>query len=192
MKQLSHTSIPRIVTIEEEDDSIFIVMDFVDGMSVKGWLMKKGSVEQSVAIAWMKQVCGVMIYLHTRKNPIIYRDMKPDNIMIQNDGNIKVLDFGISEIITPDNKVIKEALGTKGFAAPEQKKRGLPYDLRSDIYAIGRTMYYMLSGINPSVIEGELKPLRQINQSISVGIERIVNKCMQENPDDRYSWGHWE
>lgn len=186
MKSLNHSSIPRIVTIEEEDDSIFIIMDYVDGLSVKDWLLRKGRVDQSVTVSWMKQVCGVMIYLHTRKNPIFYRDMKPDNIMIQSDGNIKVLDFGISEVITENNKIITEALGTKGFAAPEQKKKGLPYDLRSDIFAIGRTMYYMLTGLNPSVLGDDLKDIREVNTGISVGLGAIVNKCMEKDVNKRY------
>lgn len=187
MKSLSHSSIPRIVSIDTEGDSIFIVMDFVDGISVKDWLVRRGSVEQTVAVAWMKQVCNVLLYLHTRKNPIFYRDMKPDNIMVQSDGNIKLLDFGISEIITKDNMVIKEALGTRGFAAPEQKVKGSPYDLRSDIFGVGRTMYYMLTGLNPSVIgEQNLRGIREVNPSVSIGLERVVNKCMEEDVNKRY------
>ena len=187
MKSLSHSSIPRIVSIDTEGDSIFIVMDFVDGISVKDWLVRRESVEQTVAVAWMKQVCNVLLYLHTRKNPIFYRDMKPDNIMVQSDGNIKLLDFGISEIITKDNMVIKEALGTRGFAAPEQKVKGSPYDLRSDIFGVGRTMYYMLTGLNPSVIgEKNLRGIREVNPSVSIGLERVVNKCMEEDVNKRY------
>lgn len=186
MKSLNHASIPRIVTMEEDGDSIFIVMDYVDGLSIKDWLVKKGRVDQTVTVSWMKQVCGVIGYLHSRKNPIFYRDMKPDNIMIQSDGNIKVLDFGISEVLTENNKVIKEALGTKGYAAPEQKKKGMPYDLRSDIFAMGRTMYYMLTGLNPSVVGEDLQDVRVVNQSISVGLGAIVNKCMAQDPNDRY------
>lgn len=187
MKSLSHSSIPRIVSIDTEGDSIFIVMDFVDGISVKDWLVRRGSVEQTVAVAWMKQVCNVLLYLHTRKNPIFYRDMKPDNIMVQSDGNIKLLDFGISEIITKDNMIIKEALGTRGFAAPEQKVKGSPYDLRSDIFGVGRTMYYMLTGLNPSVIgEQNLRGIREVNPSVSIGLERVVNKCMEEDVNKRY------
>lgn len=185
MKSLNHSSIPRIVTIEEEGDSIFIVMDYVDGVSVKKWLIDKGRIDQNIVVTWMKQVCAVMIYLHNRKRPIFYRDMKPDNIMIQSDGNIKLLDFGISVVLTSDNKVIKEALGTPGYAAPEQRKKGLPYDLRSDIYAFGRTMYYMLTGLNPSIIK-DIKPMREIDSSLSLGLEGIVDKCTKENPDDRY------
>lgn len=186
MKRLSHASIPRITTIEEDGDSIFIVMDYVDGLSVKEWLIRKGSVEQKTAVSWIKQVCGVMIYLHNREQPIFYRDMKPDNIMIQSDGNIRVIDFGISEVMTEKNKVIKEALGTRGFAAPEQKKKGLPYDLRSDIFGIGRTLYYMLTGLNPSVLNENLTPIREVNPSISVGLEKVVNKCMEPDVNNRY------
>lgn len=185
MKSLNHSSIPRIVTIEAEGDTIFIVMDYVDGISVKKWLLDKGRIDQNVAVTWMKQVCAVMIYLHNRRKPIFYRDMKPDNIMIQSDGNIKLLDFGISVVITEENSTIKEALGTPGYAAPEQKKKGLPYDLRSDIYAFGKTMYYMLTGLNPSIIK-DLKPMRSIDSSISLGLEYIVGKCIDEDPDKRY------
>lgn len=189
MKGLSHSNIPRIVLIEKEGDSIFIIMDYVDGMSVKHWLMKSktGRVPQDIAISWMKQICQVMMYLHNRPNPIFYRDMKPDNVMIQSDGSIKLLDFGISIVIKEEGQKIERALGTKGYAAPEQSKRGNVCDLRSDIYAMGKTMYYMLTGLNPSQIPKEkLKPIREIDSSISMGIDAIVTKCCQENPDDRY------
>lgn len=187
MKSLNHSGIPRIVTIEQEGDSIFIVMDYVDGMSIKSWIQRKGRVKQDVAVIWMKQICQIMIYLHNRKYPIFYRDMKPDNVMIQSDGNIKLLDFGISIVIKEPNQKIDRALGTRGYAAPEQSKRGNVCDLRSDIYAMGKTLYYMLTGLNPSQLKpDQLKSVRDIDSSISVGLEKIVNKCIQPNPDDRY------
>ena len=83
MKGLNHPSIPRITTIEEEGDSVFIIMDYVDGMSIKSWLNKKGKISQDVAVVWVKQITQVLVYLHNRKQPIFYRDMKPDNVMIQ-------------------------------------------------------------------------------------------------------------
>lgn len=187
MKGLNHSSIPRIVTIEGDGDSLFIVMDYVDGVSLKAWIRKKQRIKQDVAVTWMKQICQVMIYLHNRPEPIFYRDMKPDNVMLQSDGNIKVLDFGISVVIKEPGQKIKKALGTAGYAAPEQSKSGLPCDLRSDIYAMGKTMYYMLTGLNPSRIpKDKIRPVRDIDSSISIGIEKIVDKCTQENPDDRY------
>lgn len=188
MKSLNHTSIPRITTIEQDGDSIFIIMDYVDGMSVKSWLMRRGKISQDVVVSWMKQITQVVMYLHNRKQPIFYRDMKPDNVMIQGDGNIKLLDFGISVVIKEPGQVIEKALGTDGYAAPEQRRRGNVCDLRSDIYAMGKTMYYMLTGINPSQIPKDtpLRSVREVDSSISIGLEQIVNKCIQENPDDRY------
>lgn len=187
MKGLNHSGIPRIVTIEEDGDSLFIIMDYVDGVSIKSWIQKKQRIKQDVVVTWMRQICQVMIYLHNRPQPIFYRDMKPDNVMIQSDGNIKVLDFGISVVIKEPGQKIVKALGTKGYAAPEQSKSGMPCDLRSDIYAMGKTMYYMLTGLNPSRIpKDKIRPVRDIDSSISVGIEKIVDKCTQEDPNDRY------
>lgn len=187
MKGLNHASIPRIVTIEDEGDSTFIVMDYVDGVSIKAWLVKKGKINQDVVVTWMKQICQVMMYLHNRKHPIFYRDMKPDNVMIQRDGNIKLLDFGISVVLKEKGQKIDKALGTKGYAAPEQSKKGNICDLRSDIYAMGKTMYYMLTGINPSQIPKEkLKSVRELDSSISIGLNSIVEKCVKDNPDERY------
>lgn len=187
MKTLDHVGIPRITTIEEEGDSLFIIMDYVDGMSMKAWLVQKGKIPQDVTLLWMRQITQTMMYLHNRKNPIFYRDMKPDNVMIQTDGNLKLLDFGISMVLKGKDDVIEKALGTKGYAAPEQSKRGLKCDLRSDIYAMGKTMYYMLTGINPSQVEKDkLKRVREVDPTIDEEVEAIVEKCCQENPDKRY------
>lgn len=187
MKTLDHVGIPRITTIEEEGDSLFIIMDYVDGMSMKAWLVQNGRISQDVTLLWMRQITQTMMYLHNRRNPIFYRDMKPDNVMIQTDGNLKLLDFGISMVLTGKDDVITKALGTKGYAAPEQSKRGMKCDLRSDIYAMGKTMYFMLTGVNPSQVKpGEEKRVREINPVVDEEIEAIVEKCCQEDPNKRY------
>lgn len=186
MKRLNHSSIPRIVTMEEDGDTLFIVMDYVDGLSIKDWLTNKGIIKQSVAVNWVKQVCGILIYLHNRKEPIIYLDLKPENIMIQEDGNIKVLDFGISHVTKEGYYIVTQPLGTKGYAPPEQRKVGNKVDARSDIYALGKTLYHMLTGIHPGIVKGELKPLKEVNSNLSMGLEVIINKCIQKDPKDRY------
>lgn len=191
MKGLNHANIPRIVTIERDGDSVFIVMDYVDGMSIKDWVMSRksgnGRVPLDIAISWMKQICQVMMYLHNRKQPILYRDMKPDNVMIQSDGNIKVLDFGTAVVIKSPDQKIERALGTRGYAAPEQSKRGNVCDLRSDIYGMGKTFYYMLTGISPSQIDdSKILPIREIDSSIPIGIVKIVDKCCEKDPNKRY------
>lgn len=188
LKSLNNSGIPRIVTSEEEGDSLFIVMDYVDGISVREYMRRHGAIKQDVAVKWIKQVCNILSYLHNRKHPIFYRDMKPDNIMIQEDMSIKLLDFGISVVITSEDTVIKKGdnLGTQGYAAPEQGVVGNKYDLRSDIYSLGMTMYHMLTGISPSVAKGKLRPIREVNSSLSKGLEVVVGKCIMRNPDDRY------
>ena len=192
MKDLNHANIPRIVNIEDEKNSKFIVMDYVDGYSIRDWMDKKGGlIDQQTTVAWMAQVCKVLIYLHKREKPIFYRDMKPSNIMVQSDGSIKLLDFGVSVVIKdpsdgPKDKT--ELLGTRGYAPPEQRRVGIPYDLRSDIYALGQTMYSMLTGCDPSTLgkNDEQRPLREWNPSVSVGLENIINKCIARDPNDRY------
>lgn len=188
MRGLNHPNIPRIVTIEEEGSSIFIVMDFVEGKSLKSILESRGTLDQDQAVSIMTQVARVMLYLHEQKNPIIYRDLKPSNIMLLKNGTIRVLDFGISEEINEDNKVVTEALGTWGFAAPEQVEKGTKYDLRSDIFSYGRTFYNLMTGVAPPRnLKEPLIPIRSINSSVSVGLESFINKCMSLNPDDRFS-----
>lgn len=189
MKGLNHPNIPRITTMEEDKsfDSLFIIMDYVEGVSAKEHVKKYGCIEQKRAVHWMKQVARVMMYLHVRENPIVYRDMKPENIMIMPDfKNVRVLDFGISDIITPDNQCVKEALGTKGYAAPEQKKRGVPYDIRCDIYAFGRTLFNLLTGLSPVAFKGDLPSIRETNPGLSEGLDIIIKKCTEYDPEDRY------
>lgn len=187
MKSLNHPKIPRITTIDEEGDSIFIIMDYIDGISVKSHIAKNGRIPQDTVVNWTIQVVEVLSYLHSRKKPIFYRDMKPDNIMVRGNGDIAIIDFGISIVIEEPNQVIDKPLGTKGYAAPGQSKRGSPVDLRDDIYSLGRTMYCMLTGINPSLVkEDKLRNLKELVPNISTGVEHIVNKCMQPDPNMRY------
>ena len=119
MRGLNHANIPRITTIEDEGNSLFIVEDFIEGKSLGAVLKDYPSgLPMKLAVPWMKQMTQIILYLHRLPNPIFYRDMKPDNFMVQSDGTIKLLDFGISiEVKTPDQK-IEKAMGTRGYAAP--------------------------------------------------------------------------
>lgn len=197
MKNLNHPNIPRIVTMEKDGDSLFIIMDYITGSSIWEKICDLHRIPQNIAVDWMKQICQVMMYLHNRKNPIFYRDMKPENVMIQNDGSVKLLDFGISLVLKESGQRIAERdnVGTIGYAAPEQRKVGNIADIRGDIYAMGRTFYAMLTGLDLSAIEKEskkrgvevvLKPVRELDSSISVGIEKIITKCCQPDPEKRY------
>ena len=190
LRKLSNPNIPRIVQIAVEDDSLIIIMDWIEGITLSKYIDRHRNVSPNLAINWMKQLCKIMIYLHSKsqtKNPVFYRDMKSDNIIIQSDNSVKILDFGVSVIIDKEPKYPNYPAGTIGFAPPEQRKKDLPCDLRSDIYATGMTFYHMLTGINPANFEGqELKPVSMLAPDVPTGLERIVSKCIRKDPNDRY------
>lgn len=186
LKKLSHPSLPSIIDVIDTADSFIIIMDYIQGNSLSYALSEYGAQNQEMVIEWAKQLCDVLDYLHTRTPPIIYRDMKPANIMLKPDGNITLIDFGTAREYKEKNLADTTCLGTVGYAAPEQFGGQGQTDARTDIYCLGATLYHLVTGINPSEPPYEIKPIRQINDTLSSGLERIIQKCTQRNPDDRY------
>lgn len=185
MKRLDHPAIPRIVDIidKEDDPQIYIVMDYVEGESLDKVLEEWGAQSEEVVIDWAKQICDTLAYLHSQKPPIIYRDMKPANIMLKPEGNLKIIDFGISREYKEQNLADTTILGTKGYAPPEQFG-SRQTDPRSDIYALGMTMHHLVTGVDPK--KNDYVPIRQWNPELSDGLEIIIDKCVQMDPNDRY------
>ena len=186
MKKLDHPSLPRIVDIIENANLIYVVMDYVEGESLDKVLDEYGAQPQEMVLEWAKQLCEVLDYLHTSKPPIVYRDMKPANVVLQPNGNIKLLDFGIAREYKETNLADTVSLGTKGYAAPEQFGGKGQTDARTDVHCLGVTLYHLVTGQNPCEPPYELYPIRHWNKSLSGGLERIIQKCTQLNPDDRY------
>ena len=146
MKKLDYPSLPRIVDIIEKENVIYVVMDYIEGETLSSVLSKEGAQPQEVVIEWAKELCRVLDYLHTQNPPIIYRDMKPANIMLQPNGNIKLIDFGIAREYKEQNLADTVSLGTKGYAAPEQFGGKGQTDARTDVYCLGVTLYHLLTG----------------------------------------------
>lgn len=186
MKKLDHSSLPRIVDIINRDDVIYVVMDYIEGEPLSNILKKEGAQPQETVIEWAKDLCSVLDYLHTRKPAIIYRDMKPANVMLQPNGNIKLIDFGIAREYKEQNLADTVSLGTKGYAAPEQFGGKGQTDARTDVYCLGVTLYHLLTGKNPCEPPYEIYPIRYWNPLLSSGLEAIIQKCTQLNPEDRY------
>ena len=186
IKKLDHPALPRIVDIIDKEDIIYVVMDYIEGEPLNSVLAKYGAQPQETVIEWAKQLCLVLDYLHTRKPPIIYRDMKPANVMLQPDGNIKLIDFGIAREYKEQNLADTVSLGTKGYAAPEQFGGKGQTDARTDVYCLGVTLYHLLTGQNPCEPPYEIYPIRYWNPQLSSGLEAIILKCTQMNPQDRY------
>lgn len=186
MKRLDHPCLPRIVDIIDKDDVIYVIMDYIEGEPLSKILEKEGAQEQETVIEWAEDLCGVLDYLHTQDPPIIYRDMKPANIMLQPNGNIKLIDFGIAREYKEQNLEDTVSLGTKGYAAPEQFGGKGQTDQRTDIYCLGVTLYHLVTGKNPCEPPYEIYPIRYWDPKLSAGLESIILKCTQLNPEDRY------
>ncbi len=186
LKKLRHAHLPSIVDVIDQDENLLIVMDYIEGNTLDHLLKEEGAQQQEKVVDWAIQLCDVLDYLHTRTTPIIYRDMKPSNIMLKSDGNVVLIDFGTAREFKERNAADTTCLGTQGYAAPEQFGGMGQTDARTDIYCLGATLYHLVTGHNPSEPPYEIMPITKWNSKLSTGLERIIQKCTQKNPVDRY------
>lgn len=186
LKTLHHPCLPSIVDVIDEKERFLIVMDYIEGNSLQQALDDYGAQPQDKVIAWAEQICDVLQYLHSRKPAIIYRDIKPANIILKPDGRITLIDFGTAREYKDDTVEDTICLGTRGYAAPEQFGGMGQTDERTDIYCLGTTVYHLLTGHNPSKPPYELYPIRHWDPQLSSGLEEIILKCTKMNPSDRY------
>ena len=194
LAKLTNPRIPRITDIVEDaekDDFFYVVMDYVEGETLQHYVRRKGPQSQERVVEWAKSLCDVLRYLHNpekERRAIIFRDMKPGNIMLKSDNDIVLFDFGIAVEMSGEYVINTDVGYTPGYAAPEQKKRGERIDQRVDIYGLGATMFSLLTGISPGSKEGNenLAHIRTIRPEIAPGLEEIIAKCTAEKPNDRY------
>lgn len=206
MKKLSHPSIPRIVSLEQTKDKIIIVMDWVDGKSVDDWIRTSGAMPVQRGLSIIKSVCSVVSYLHNRTTPIFYRDMKPENIMYDpTSKRVMLLDFGISVEVDPSKPIPDlDRMGTRGYYDPlslgrskSQIAKNAPvryFDLRSDIYSLGWTMFSIFSGVHPANYQESKKlkgleitrDVREFSKNVPESLANVIIKATEPNPDDRY------
>lgn len=191
LKDVDHPVIPRIIDIVKHDGTICVVMDFIEGENLADKLREVESFSQDQVIEWGLELASALEYLHSMNPPIIYRDMKPSNVMLKPDGGVKLIDFGTAKTYDIENNADTTALGTRGYAAPEQfgdaQGRGIyKTDARTDIYNLGATLYHMVTGKNPQEPPYEMVPIRQVNPMLSTGLEQIILKCTKPNPNERY------
>lgn len=193
LKKLSHPNLPDIVDIIEDEDSFFIVMDYIEGKPLSKRIEESGAQPEDYVIEWAKQLCDVLDYLHTRQPAIIYRDMKPSNVMLRPDatadnpyGTVCLIDFGTAREYKGTNIQDTTCLGTIGYAAPEQFGGQGETDARTDIYCLGATLYHLVTGHSPAEPPYEMHPIRYWDESLSPGLEAIILKCIQKNPNDRF------
>lgn len=192
IKSFDHPAIPRIVDLVDESGTLYVIMDYVEGRSLSAVLATDGPQPEDEVVNWGLQLCDTLEYLHRRTPPVIYRDMKPSNVMLKPNGLVQIIDFGIAREYRDDGGSVTAAmgdtvqLGTRGYAPPEQYGGGGQTDARTDVYALGATMYTMLTGKNPAEPPYQILPLRQVDASLSPALERVIAKATQPDPVDRY------
>lgn len=186
LKKFNHPYLPGIADVIDRDDSLLIVMDYIEGNTLDRILNEFGPQPVDEVISWAKQLCEVLGYLHTRKPPVIYRDLKPSNIMLRPGGDICLIDFGTAREYKEKQTEDTTCLGTQGYAAPEQYGGQGQTDARTDIYSLGMTLYHLLTGHSAAEPPYEIRPIREWNPSLSQGLEKIIRKCTNKDPNERY------
>lgn len=184
MKDFDYPAFPRIVDIIEDDYALYLVMDYIKGKTLEEILKEEGPQPEDRVIGWGVRLCDALAYLHNRPSPIIYRDMKPSNVIMKPDGSLMIIDFGVARVFQPDKSTDTVALGTRGFAPPEQYVAQT--DERSDIYALGATLRYLLTGYSPYSYEAVDYHALYAEIGLSNKMIRILDKCTALNPDERY------
>ena len=191
---LSHPNIVSVYDVSHTDNADYIVMELIDGITLKQYLQSKAVLNWREALHFGTQICKALEHAHSRG--IIHRDIKPHNIMLLKDGSVKVADFGIARITSAQSTLTREALGSVHYISPEQAK-GSKIDCRSDLYSLGVVMYEMLTGRPPfdgdtpvSVaiqhINAKATMPREINPSIPEGLEQITMRAMESDMSVRY------
>lgn len=187
LKKLNHPALPRIIDIFQSPDFLYIVEDYFPGTSLKELIKDRQACNEEQGLVWGYQLAQILKYLHTQQpNPIIYRDLKPANVIIDAQGNARLIDFGVAREYKPEQDEDTVYIGTRGYAAPEQYAASVQTDARTDIYGLGATLYHVLTGVSPNQHPAPLAPIRQLNPDISAELAGIINKCLATDPLDRY------
>ncbi len=187
LKELDHPLIPKLAEVYTVEDKTVVVQEYIHGMTLERIVENYGAQSVEKVIDWTRQICSIIGYLHSLEPAHIYRDVKPANFILEPSGRLRIIDFGIMRIYKDGQTGDTCCLGTKGYAAPEQFGGRGQTDPRTDIYAIGITMYRLLTGQNVCERSFLLNPIEKNEPGIPSGLAYIINKCTQFNPRERYN-----
>ena len=187
LQGLSQDNLPKVYDSFSENARHYLVMDFIEGETLEQRLARAhGPLPEADVLRWADQLGAALTYLHTRKPPIIFRDLKPANVMLTPQGKIKLIDFGIARNFTPTRKRDTQALGTPGYAPPEQYGSAQT-DPRADVYALGATLYQLLTNYDVSKTPFALPPMRTRNPSVSPHVRLAIERAIRLDRNQRYA-----
>lgn len=184
LSDLRHRNLPRIVDFFEQDTQLYLVMDYVEGQTLESRLAATGPLSVNFALELCLQIADVLDYLHTRDNPIVFRDFKPGNVMLTPNDEVKLVDFGIARVFKKGASTDTKALGTPGYAAPEQYGKGQSGP-RTDLYAFGATIHHVLTGRDPTDEPFQFPPLRDFRQDLPAEFVSMLESCLQLKAEQR-------
>ncbi|HWQ30538.1 MAG TPA: serine/threonine-protein kinase [Negativicutes bacterium] len=176
LKKLYHVSLPRVVDVFRDKEGLYIVESNIEGIDLESLLNRKGNFPVKTVVDWALELCSILEYLHGfMPRPIIYRDLKPSNIMLTKGNRLVLVDFGISMEYDRYQLEDRNISGTEAYASPEQLVRGGHTDQRTDIYNMGATLYRLLGS---KALQAGGRPVRLL--------AGLIAKCMENRPEDRY------
>jgi serine/threonine protein kinase len=186
---LRHPNLPQIVDAFEAKGRHYLVMEYVEGQTLEEMLKQSpdGVFTEARVLEWAAQICDVLNYLHSHKPPVIFRDLKPANIMITPEGRVKLIDFGVARLFDPSKGTDTLKMGTVGYAPPEQYAGQGQTTPRSDVYALGATLYELLTGDNPEAHPFVFRSVRDVNRQVSTQTSLTIDKAVQLDPNARFS-----
>lgn len=188
--RLEHAGIPRIMDCIRLQEKDYMVMEYVEGINLKELVESRGSLSEEQVLDIAIQLCEILKYLHTHKNKILYLDLKPQNVMLTENGTVKLIDFGSARELEIENQTEGKSemrIGTYGYAAPElMQGKGEMLSEKTDIYSLGATLFYLLTGIDAAKPPYEIKPVREWNSMISLQTQKMISTCTQKKIDLRF------
>jgi serine/threonine protein kinase len=184
LSQLRHRNLPRIVDFFQREEQLYLVMDFIEGETLEARIARDGPIPLPFALDLCLQISDVLDYLHTRDDPVVFRDFKPGNVMLTPQDEVKLVDFGIARIFSQDKSKDTQALGTPGYAAPEQYGKGQSGP-QTDLYAFGATIHHALSGRDPTPEPFQFPSLAQFRQDLPPELVALIEACLSLKPGDR-------
>ena len=202
MARLNHPGLPRVTDYFTEGNRAFFVMQLVEGTDLAEIIARQpGPLPHKSVVAWADQLLDALIYLHSRERQIVHRDIKPHNLKVTPNGQIILLDFGLAKTESNDSGIEASSKSVFGYTpryAPLEQIQDLGTTPRSDIYALGATLYHLLTGVKPpdalaravslvSAKPNPLKPANELNSAVNAELAAILNRAMAQNPDERYA-----
>ena len=184
--RLDHPALPKLYSVIEKEERIYIVMEYIRGVTLAELIDKENSFPEERVRRWALQLCDILRYLHNLPQPVVYRDLKPSNIMIGPQDELHLIDFGIAIEYRDWNNPDRAVMLTRGYAAPEQYDSRYASDARTDLYSLGVTLHYLLTGKKPTEAPYVFRRIRSYDNKLSRAMDEIVRCCLQPRPDQRF------